>query len=88
MDRIDEAVDLLSETDNINKEVLGPEHPQSLTSSANLATFLSLQGSLDKAVELERHVWNIRQKCLGPAHIDTLTSQANLSGTLFQMGYL
>ncbi len=70
------------------KRVLGPAHPDTLTSMMNLATALNLQGKYAEAEEMNREVLEARKRVLGPEHPDTLKSMNNLAMTLnFQGQY-
>ncbi|KAF2267719.1 TPR-like protein [Lojkania enalia] len=75
------------------KDMLGDEHPSTLTSMANLASTLwnqgrwkeaeelGNQGRWKEAEELEVQVMEMRKRVLGDEHPDTLTSMANLAYT-------
>ncbi|KAI4098876.1 MAG: hypothetical protein L6R37_006269, partial [Teloschistes peruensis] len=63
------------------KRVLGEEHPDTLTSMANLAATYRDQGRWKEAEELEVRVLQTRKRVLGEEHPDTLTSMANLAST-------
>jgi len=63
------------------KRVLGEEHPDTLTSMANLASTFWNQGRWKEAEELEVQVMETRKKKLGADHPDTLTSMNNLAFT-------
>ncbi|KAI8716275.1 hypothetical protein NCS52_00920700 [Fusarium sp. LHS14.1] len=62
-------------------EVLGEEHPDTLTSMANLASTFSNQGQWKEAEELFVGVMETRKRVLGEEHPDTLTSMNNLAIT-------
>ena len=64
------------------KKVLGAEHPDTLTSIANLASTFWNQGRWKEAEGLEVQVMEIRKRVLGAEHPDTLTSINNLAFTL------
>jgi tetratricopeptide (TPR) repeat protein len=68
------------------KEELGPEHPNTLTSMANLASTYSKQERWKEAQELAMQVMETRKQMLGPKHPDTLTSMANLASTYRKQG--
>ncbi len=57
---------------------LGADHPDTLTSMANLALTYSNQGRWDEAERLEVEVMEMRKTKLGADHPDTLTSMANV----------
>lgn len=61
--------------------VLGSNHPESLTSMANLAwTYCERQ--LEEAESFEVQVMETRTKVLGKEHPDSLASMANLVSTV------
>ncbi|ESU10201.1 hypothetical protein FGSG_12516 [Fusarium graminearum PH-1] len=67
-------------------EVLGEEHPDTLTSMNNLAlTFLD-QGRWKEAEELEVGVIEMRKRVLGEEHPDTLISMGNLASIFRNQG--
>ncbi|KAI3035032.1 hypothetical protein CBS76997_10834 [Aspergillus niger] len=63
------------------KQVLGPEHPDTLTSMGNLASTYWNQGRWKEAEGLEVQVMESRTQVLGPEHPDTITSMGNLAST-------
>jgi hypothetical protein len=64
------------------KTVLGPEHPDTLTSMNNLALTYGNQGRLGEAEKLFVQVMETSKTVLGPEHPDTLTTMWCLSYTL------
>ena len=58
------------------EKVLGPEHPDALTSMSNLARVLGRQGKYEEAESMNRQTLARREKVLGPEHPDTLTSMS------------
>jgi tetratricopeptide (TPR) repeat protein len=74
----EQGLDALSTRDNI----LGSEHPATLTSINNLAIVLRHQGKYEAAEEMQRRALELREKVLGPEHPDTLTSINNLAQML------
>jgi hypothetical protein len=68
------------------KRVLGVEHPDTLTSMANLASTYRNQGRWKEAEELEVQVMETSLRVLGAEHPDTLTSMANLASTYRNQG--
>jgi tetratricopeptide (TPR) repeat protein len=83
-----EARTLYERTLEIQRRVLGPEHPDALTSMNHLANVLSKQGALDEARTLHERTLEIRRRTLGPEHPETLMSQSNLANTLRAQGKL
>ncbi len=67
--------------------VSGPEHPDTLTSKANLASLYSKRGWHEEAMKLRQQVKVTRERTLGPAHPDTLTSMANLAFSYSKCGW-
>ncbi|PPQ96825.1 hypothetical protein CVT26_005994 [Gymnopilus dilepis] len=65
---------------------LGREHPDTLTSMANLATIFYKQGRWKEAKELGVKVLGMRKSVLGMEHPDTLTSMSNLALTFCNQG--
>jgi len=68
------------------KQVLGEEHPNTLTSMNNLASVLESQGKYDDAGKLHREALEIRKTVLGEEHPSTLTSMNNLASVLERQG--
>jgi hypothetical protein len=68
------------------KTELGPEHPNTLTSMANLASTYQNQGRWMEAEKLEVQVMETSKTVLGPEHPDTLTNMWNLSHTWKKQG--
>ncbi|KAA3611795.1 MAG: CHAT domain-containing protein [Planctomycetota bacterium] len=84
--RLPEAAQFKTEALQENKDRLGPEHPDTLTSMNNLAQTLQSQGDLSGARQLQEEVLSVRQRVLGPEHPDTLITMYNLFHTLLQVG--
>ena len=63
------------------KAAIGEEHPDTLTSMANLAATYRNQGRWKEAEELNVGVVETTKRVLGEEHPDTLTSMANLAST-------
>jgi len=70
------------------REVMGEEHPDTLTSMNNLASTLSAQGELPRARELQEQVLKVIRRVQGEEHPDTLTVMNNLAETLGSQGEL
>ena len=58
------------------RDVLGPRHPDTLSTMHNLAITLKDQGRHADAEAMEREVLEARRDVLGPRHPDTLTTRA------------
>ena len=61
--------------------VLGAEHPDTLTSIANLASTYRNQGRWKEAEDLDVQVMETRKRVLGAEHPSTLTTMNNLAFT-------
>ncbi|KAI9652560.1 MAG: hypothetical protein M1821_008367, partial [Bathelium mastoideum] len=84
--KYNEAEIAYKEVIKARKEVLGEEHPSTLTSIANLASTYRNQGRWKEAEELEVQVMETRVRVLGEEHPSTLTSMANLAVTYSEQG--
>jgi len=82
----DQAEELEVQALETRKRVLGPEHPDTLISMANLASTYRNQGRWDHAEELEIQALETRKRVLGLEHPDTLISMANLASTYRNQG--
>ena len=63
------------------RQKLGKEHPNTLTSMKDLASTYWSQGKLQEASDLQERVLKMMSKILGEEHPDTLRSMSNLSLT-------
>ena len=63
-----------------SKTVLGPDHPDTLSSMANLASTYRNQGRLTEAEKLTS------KTVLGPEHPETLTNMGDLASTYRNQG--
>lgn len=70
----------------LRREHLGPIHPSTLNSTANVAALRFDQGRLAEGAELSREAIGIQEQLLGPTHLDTLRSRIQLVATLWRMG--
>ncbi|KAF2834451.1 kinesin light chain 3 [Patellaria atrata CBS 101060] len=84
--RYNESEELFVQVMETRKRVLGDEHPDTLTSMANLASTFWNQGRWKEAEELEVQVMETRKRVLRDEHPDTLTSMANLASTYRNQG--
>ena len=69
-----------------SKTKLGADHPDTLTSMANLASTYRNQGRWEEAEKLDVQVMETSKTKLGADHPDTLTSMANLASTYRNQG--
>ena len=65
------------------ERVLGPEHPDTLTSVSHLGWLFESQAKYEEAEAMHRRALEGREKVLGPEHPHTLTS-VNQLGSLFE----
>jgi tetratricopeptide (TPR) repeat protein len=71
---------------NAREKILGPEHPDTLTSATYLGSALKNQGENEEAQAIYQRVLKAREKVLGPEHPDTLTSVNHLGVVLESRG--
>jgi tetratricopeptide (TPR) repeat protein len=71
---------------SLRKEVLGPEHPSTLTSMDDLALVLHSQGKYKEAEATNRLALMQEEKVLGREHPSTLMSMGNLAAVLDRQG--
>jgi hypothetical protein len=63
----------------LTKQILGEQHPETLTAMVNLAGTYRNQGKWDEAMELQEKVLGLTKQILGERHPDTLAAMANLA---------
>jgi len=78
---------LLEQVLDIQRRVLGPEHPNTLTSMNNLAGTLASVGEHDAAAALIAQVLDGFRRVLGPTHPHTLTTMGNRAVILLRSGH-
>ena len=66
--------------------LLGPDHPDTLTSRQNLASAYQAAGRAAEAVLLLRLTLAARERLLGPGHLDTVESCRNLAAAYREAG--
>ena len=66
--RFNEAESHLVEVMEIREEMLGVQHPDTLTSVSNLGLVLQRQGKYEEAEAMHRRALKAREKVLGPEH--------------------
>jgi serine/threonine protein kinase/tetratricopeptide (TPR) repeat protein len=74
-----EAAKQLKQAFDLRHRVLGPEHPDTLTSMNNLAAVYIDQQRYAEAEGLDIQILEIRRRVLGPEHPDTLSSMSHLA---------
>jgi len=70
------------------KQLLGADHPDTLTACANLAYAYQAAGRLDEAIPLYERTLTDRERVLGGTHPDTLICRNNLAGAYQAAGRL
>src|SRR5262245_29269422 len=70
----------------IDEKVLGKEHPDTATTTNNLASCLHGQGKYAEALTLHRQALRIREKALGKEQPATALSYKNLADCLHEQG--
>ena len=73
-------------TQHAAQRLLGAEHPETLTSRANLARSYWSAGRTADAIELQERVLADSVRILGDEHPDTLTARANLGLSYWSAG--
>ena len=63
----------------MRERVLGPEHPDTLATRANLARWTGEAGDPAAARDLFAALLPVFERVLGPEHPDTLSARANLA---------
>jgi hypothetical protein len=82
------ARDLLEQILAGYRQVLGEEHPYTLTSVSSLASVHQALGDLDVAHTLHEQALASRRQVLGDDHPDTLQSMNNLAAIRQELGEL
>jgi eukaryotic-like serine/threonine-protein kinase len=82
------AQPLIEQAVAIQRRVLGPEHPDTLSSLNLLASVLRREGHYAEAEKLNRQTLEIRRRVLGPEHPDTLVSMNSLASDLWIEGHV
>jgi hypothetical protein len=83
----EKAEQLEIEVLELQKEILGPKHPDTIIAMANLTLTWWQQGYSKKAEQLQIEVLELRKEILGPKHPDTIIAMANLASTWWQQRY-
>jgi tetratricopeptide (TPR) repeat protein len=78
--QLDPAEAVLRKARATREQLLGPDHPDTLTSMDNLALLYRERGRYDEAEPLFLQALEARRRTLGADHADTLASINNLAG--------
>ena len=81
-----QAQSLFTRAMGIQRRVLGPENPGTLTSMNSLGATLMRQGRYAEAEKLDRETLGARRRVLGQEHPETLVSMNNLGAVLYYEG--
>jgi tetratricopeptide (TPR) repeat protein len=81
-----EALELGKETLALDKETLGPDHPDTLSTMMCVANCYTALGQIAEAAKLHEETLARRQKKLGRDHHETLNSMHNLACARYLMG--
>ena len=84
--RYPEAEKLYRECFDVQRRVLGPDHPDTLWSMTYQANSMEAQGNYSDAEKLQRATIDIKRQVLGPEHLGTLDSISSLARTLTKAG--
>jgi eukaryotic-like serine/threonine-protein kinase len=77
---------LVARAVGIQRKLLGPEDPETLTSESLLSVLLLDEGQYAEAEKLQRETLETRRRVLGPEHLDTVRSMGRLAGILSLQG--
>jgi tetratricopeptide (TPR) repeat protein len=81
-----EAEELFREVLDVQRRVLGEEHPWTLSTTGNLTSSLWRQGKNTGAERIEREVLDTCRRVLGEEHPDTLDAAGSLANSLLGQG--
>jgi len=82
----DEAEKLAAQLVDSRSEILGKQHPDTLTAMSILATAYTNGGKYEEAEKMGIQVFDERKKMLGEEHPNTITALANLAGIYRYLG--
>lgn len=84
--RLDEALETHRAVLAARRQLLGPDHPDTLVSRTNVGNALNALGRFEAALAEHRGVLSIRGRLFGRDHPDTLTSRDNVAMVLNNLG--
>ena len=82
----EDSIELYEQVLADQERVLGPDHPDTLTTRNNLAVAYRSAGRFGEAIELYKWVLADQERVLGPDHPDTLITRNNLAGAYKDVG--
>ena len=77
---------MLRELLDVQRRLLGPEHPDTLTTMNNLARSLGGQGKHPEAEQMLRELLDVRRRVLGLEHPNTLKTMGHLANSRWRQG--
>ena len=80
------ALDLATQAVSLAANLLGPEHPDTLTAQHNLADSYHSVGRTGEAIAIFERVAADRERLIGPDHPHTLFTQGNLAALYWSVG--
>lgn len=86
--RLEEAEKMQRDMLDLQLEMYGPRHPDTIVAMSNLAATLGDLGQLEEAEKLQRDVLSLQREISGPVHPDTIIAMSNLGATLADRGQL
>ena len=81
------AEPLLRQAVEIRRHLLGPEHRETLASTARLARIIQDEGRYAEAEKMGRELVEVEQRVFGPDARTTLATESNLAWTLADEGH-
>ena len=75
------AISAAEEALTLRQDILGPDHPDTLTSMSNLASCFDVAGRTKEGIPLHEKTLHLKQINLGPNHPDTLATMGNLASS-------
>jgi serine/threonine protein kinase/tetratricopeptide (TPR) repeat protein len=82
-----EAAPLQEKARNYYLGVSGPEHPDTLRATENLAIYYDALGRQDEALKLRQRALPLWRKVIGPEHPDTINAMAGLANSYEYAGH-
>ena len=77
---------LLNKAMEIRKRILGPEHPDTLSTMRHLAATLGDNGKAAEAEKINRQVLEVQRRILGPRNLETIKTIHNLATNRYNLG--
>ncbi|WP_433077799.1 tetratricopeptide repeat protein [Dactylosporangium sp. CA-052675] len=82
------SLNLFRQSLSLREEVLGPDHPDTVTSRYGVAGGCWSTGRFEEAIEYGRSAMLARARMLGPDHPDTVEIASNVAVGLRELGHL